>query len=88
MTIFVQAGAITETKAPLGNYEVRYAAGEKWYGDDHLFGPGTAYSKADQNFRFYEEPTADGYMINGCSITLYKVLNGNLSTSTINASQF
>jgi hypothetical protein len=88
MTIFVHSGANAETKVPIGNYEVRYAAGEKWYGDNHLFGPGTAYSKADENFQFYEEPTADGSIIHGCSITLYKVVNGNLSTSTIDSSQF
>lgn len=88
MTVFVQAGAFAEVKVPIGSYEVRYASGDKWYGKDHLFGPRTAYSKADENFRFSEEVTPTGFTTDVWSITLYKVQNGNLSTSTIDSSQF
>jgi len=88
MTVFVQAGAFAEVKVPIGSYEVRYASGDKWYGKEHLFGPTTAYSKADENFRFSEEVTSTGYTTDVWSITLYKVQNGNLSTSTIDSSQF
>lgn len=84
MTIFVRGGTAVTTEVPLGTYEVRYASGEKWYGYEHLFGPSTGYSKAESSFRF--EKT--GYDITGYTLTLYRVSNGNLRTSTINPSQF
>jgi hypothetical protein len=79
LTIFVQGGTAVNIRAPLETYEVRYAAGETWYGDDLLFGPGTSYSKADKTFAFNQV----GNDVRGFTITLYKVLHGNLSTSTI-----
>jgi hypothetical protein len=63
---------------------VRYAGGTKWYGDDYLFGPETTYSKADEVFTFEKV----GNSVSGFSITLYKVVNGNLSTSSIEPTEF
>lgn len=84
MTIFIRGGNTVSTEVPLGTYEVKYASGEKWYGYKHLFGPDTGYSKAESKFTF--ENT--GYQISGYTITLYRVSNGNLRTSTISRSQF
>lgn len=84
MTIFVRGGFTVSTEVPLGTYEVKYASGEKWYGYEHLFGPDTGYSKAESLFTF--ENT--GYQISGYTITLYRVSNGNLRTSTISPAQF
>ena len=84
MTIFVKGGTTISTKVPLGTYEVKYATGTEWYGYKHLFGPDTGYSKAESIFTF--ENT--GYQISGYTITLYRVSNGNLRTSTISPSQF
>ncbi len=84
MTIFIRGGNTVSTEVPLGTYEVKYASGNKWYGYKHLFGPETGYSKAESVFTF--ENT--GYQISGYTITLYRVSNGNLRTSTINPSQF
>ena len=84
MTIFVRGGNQIETKVPLGNFEITYASGDKWYGYNHLFGEKTEYSKADEIFSFRDT----GYQINGYTITLYRVSNGNLSTTSINKSNF
>ena len=84
MTVFVRGGNTVSTEAPLGAYEIKYASGEKWYGYKHLFGPDAGYSKAESLFTF--ENT--GYQYTGYTITLYRVANGNLRTSTINRSQF
>ena len=84
LTVFVQGGTTVNIKAPLGTYEVRYAGGDTWYGDDHLFGPDTSYSKADKTFAFRQI----GNEVQGFTITLYKVLHGNLSTSQIDPAQF
>lgn len=59
MTIFVQGGSTLERKVPFGNYIVKYASGEKWYGYRHLFGPSTAYSKADETFNFHIAQTGN-----------------------------
>jgi len=69
---------------PLGTYEVRYAGGETWYGYTYLFGKDTAYSKADETFTF----EVVGNQISGFTITLYQVVNGNLSTSRIRPNEF
>lgn len=84
MTIFVRGGSDIETKVPLGNFEITYASGDKWYGYNYLFGPDTGYSKADEVFSFRNT----GYQINGYTITLYRVSNGNLRTTNINKSDF
>ena len=69
---------------PLGNYIVKYAAGDRWYGYEHLFGPETGYSKAGEVFSF----AVVGNKISGYTITLYKVRNGNLHTQTIRKEDF
>ena len=84
MSIFVWGGSVINVKAPLGDYIVKYAAGDEWYGYRYLFGPETSYSQAETIFSFRQ----DGTRLTGYSITLYKVLNGNLQTRSINASEF
>ena len=86
MGIFVRAGTTTEVDVPLGTYDFRYAMGSVWYGTDKgcLFGPGTICAKANTLFRFYDS----GDRINGHAVTLYRVRNGNMSTSTISLEDF
>ena len=79
MTVFIRGGVTVNVDVPLGTFEVRYAAGERWYGYEHLFGPDTACSKADKTFEFRIE----GNQISGYTLTLYKVAHGNLHTSKI-----
>ena len=52
MTVFVRGGETVDTRAPLGSFHVKYASGDTWYGYDHLFGPETTYTKADETFVF------------------------------------
>jgi len=84
VAVFVRAGSKTEIKVPLGNYEVRYASGQKWYGPTHLFGPDTSRTKVAGAMRFW----AAGEVVHGHSITLYRVSGGNLRTERISASEF
>ena len=84
LTVFVRSGTTVEIEVPLGTYEVRYAAGQTWYGYEHFFGENTAYTKADKSFTF----EVVGNEINGFTITLYKVAHGNLTTSSISANEF
>jgi len=84
LTVFVQRGTKVNIDVPFGTYEVRYASGETWYGYEYLFGPDTAYSKADKKFTFEVIEN----QISGFTITLYKVAHGNLHTSAIKPIDF
>jgi hypothetical protein len=84
LTVFVRSGHQVDMRVPLGTYIVKYASGQKWYGYQHLFGPNTAYTKADSTFAFRRE----GNQLKGFSITLYAVPGGNLSTLPIKPTDF
>jgi hypothetical protein len=84
LTVFVRSGHQVDMRVPFGTYIVKYASGQKWYGYTHLFGPNTAYTKADSTFAFRRE----GNQIKGFSITLYTVEGGNLSTLPITPKDF
>jgi hypothetical protein len=84
LTVFVRSGHQVDMRVPFGTYVVKYAWGQKWYGYQHLFGPNTAYTKADTTFAFRRE----GNQIKGFSITLYTVEGGNVGTLPVNPSDF
>jgi hypothetical protein len=84
LTAYIVGGLSFETKMPLGTYEIRYAAGDTWYGTDYYFGPDTAFSKATELFDF----TFDGYQYAGYVVELILQTNGNLETTDINQSDF
>jgi len=50
--LYVVGGQPVEFLVPLGTYGVKFATGEKWYGDKHLFGPSTQYGKFDELMDF------------------------------------
>lgn len=84
LDVFIRGGSTIELEVPLGTYLLKYAAGQTWYGYEHNFGPATGYSKADSNFRFYN----DGYKVTGYTVTLYQVRDGNLRTSRLAPEEF
>ena len=84
LDVFIRGGSTIEIKVPLGTYHLKYAIGQTWYGYEHYFGPSTRYTKADSNFRFYD----DGRSLSGYTVTLYQVRDGNLSTSRLSPGQF
>ncbi len=84
LTVFVSGGIPVQVDVPLGNYVVKYASGQTWYGYEHLFGRETGYSKAQETFSF----RVQGDTVSGYTITLYKVENGNLSTKEIRKDEF
>ena len=84
LNVFIRSGQSVEVEVPLGSYEIRYAAGEKWYGQHHLFGPKTQYGKADRIFEFKE---VGGY-VHGYTVELIWQSDGNLRTLSINPSEF
>lgn len=84
VAFFIRPGQTAKYLMPLGDFELRYASGDKWYGLQDLFGADTVYSKANDILSF----TFDGEYYNGHTITLYPVSNGNMSTETISEDDF
>lgn len=85
MTIFAKGGETISTAVPLGTYELRYAAGEKWCGYEHHYKHETnCCYKADKKLTFAATET----QFSGYTVTLYRVPSGNLSTSRIPSERF
>lgn len=82
--MLIRGGDRLEVLMPLGTYELRYATGETWYGEELLFGPATRYSRADAPFQFRN----NGYQYEGYTVELYLQAGGNLDLDSISASQF
>ena len=83
-TLFVRKNSSINLKVPLSEYIVKYATGDEWYGVDKLFGFSTNIYEFNKKLLFYREGTT----INGHTLTLNEVLNGNLPKKTISKSSF
>ncbi len=84
MTMFIRKGESLDILVPLGSYELRYACGENWYGEEYLFGKNTEYYKTDDTFDFTEDK--EGY--NGWTVDLTGQIDGNLETPEIDDDDF
>lgn len=84
MTFYIRSGQTFDTEVPLGSYRIKYATGDIWYGESHLFGPETKYSEAEKVFQF----ALNGNEISGYTVELIRQRGGNLQTKTIAPSQF
>ena len=81
MTIFAKGGETISTVVPLGTYEIRYAAGEKWCGyRDHFKHETNCCHKADRRLTFTDTARY--------TITLYSVFDGNLGMSSMSPERF
>ncbi len=45
LSLFLRSGDQLKVNLPLGTYELKYAAGETWYGPGWLFGNATTFSR-------------------------------------------
>lgn len=84
LCFFVHGGQNAEVYVPLGTYELVYAYGVEWFGEENLFGVDTSYTKADDTFEFSQDET----QIYGWTIDLFFQYDGNLDTVPIDASEF
>ncbi len=84
ITIFIQDGETIKAVIPTGTYQMRIAAGNKWYGYEKYFGKEGSYSQAKENLTF--EYQTDG--VRGYEITLYGVIGGNLKTQETRLEDF
>jgi len=84
LIFFVRSGQTAVVNVPGGVYELRYAAGDKWYGEEYLFGPETLYRRADEQFVL----RVDGDRVSGFTVELIKQIDGNLKETPIRPSDF
>jgi len=84
IAIFIVGGKSAEIDVPLGTYYLKYAVGEKWYGEKYHFGPYTRYYKASDEFIFEIE----GEQVLGYTLELFKQPGGNLREEIINVNEF
>jgi len=84
MKIFVRGGETIEVKVPIGEYKVKLASGENWYGDKVRFGPKTNYALFDGTFTF----RVKGDQLEGHFIKLQPIVHGNLTRQSLEAKDF
>ena len=87
---FFKAGYDVGINVAYGSYTLKYAFGTKWYGDKIRFGLSGSYSKANTVLDFKREESWDRfrYINTGHSLTLFKVFNGNMTTTDIRMEDF
>ena len=84
VAIFMRGGETKKMHVPLGTYKIKYASGINWYGENYLFGHKTQYTASDKLLTF----KIPGSYVEGHTLTLYKVVDGNFSTYKIKADDF
>jgi hypothetical protein len=84
VAILVRGGSTVEVDIPIGTYNLKWCSGTIWYGEEGLFGPGQSCSTTPTAFRFWKT----GTYIEGHTITLYTVTDGNMSYRRLNPSEF
>ena len=84
MAFMILAGEEVNISVPLGEYEIFYTTGTTWYGNEDYFGKESGFYKCDGTFDF----DADDQSVNGWTLTLYAVPNGNLETDKIPQKDF
>lgn len=78
-TCFVCSGLQATINLPLGSYKIKYATGDTWYGEKHLFGSNTSYNEAEKRF----DIEVKGDYVTTYTVELFLQPNGNLHTKTI-----
>lgn len=84
LRVFVSPGQTVSVDVPVdgtsARYDLFYAAGSRWYGDEYTFGPDGTYARADDVFEFVEGRQ--------WQVELVLQPGGNLGTSGIDYADF
>ena len=81
MSLYVPAGTTQDVEVPIGQYVLKSASGERWCGDNELFGTSTSTSIAIETFSF---ASADVHW----TVELIRQKSGNLRQRAIPRSEF
>ena len=83
LEIYVRENETASVNVRDGKYYLKYATRERWFGNNELFGSKTSYTKANTIVSFTTTYSGSYVNYNEQEITLYKVSNGNLTTTPI-----
>lgn len=83
-SVFARAGEDLEVEVPRGRFEVFLKTGQKWYGDQHQFGPFSYCSKLDNE---YQMLSSNG-VVDVWTIRLKRQQGGNLTQSSVSSAEF
>ena len=76
----IRSGLSAETSIPPGSYRLKFACGQRWYGEKDLFGPEGRYLAIDNEIRI---PVNTVYTLN-----MTPTVNGQIRDFTIGARDF
>jgi len=84
IAFYVRGGTKSSVDVPAGLFELLYASGSEWYGEELLFGSDTNYYFAGELLAFFD----DGETATVRTVTLDKQYNSNLDMEEISAAEF
>ena len=90
---YVRRGDTLEIELEPGNYTIKSASGTQWLDKFDFFGPRTTYSKystldGNTSMILTKEKKVDGWNADVITLSLTKVVNGNIITKTIGKDSF
>ncbi len=92
LTAYIRGGRPFEVDIPIGTYQIKYATGNIWYGEEDDFGSEAFYFKADELFPFTSTSTSTStsteYQYSGYTIELILKKRGNLDKKRISKLEF
>jgi hypothetical protein len=85
---FVRTGETARLSLRDGSYEVRYASGPRWYGENQLFGEETELLKGTDPITLRVISMSGGYQLQGGELILEKQIGGNFPDQAISPTEF
>ena len=88
MTVYIRGGESATVHIKDGNYRLRYATGEKWYGEAELFGTATSFYSVDTVLRFSTDRVGNDIFSQRYDLALRASPEGAAAAAAIPADQF
>jgi hypothetical protein len=85
---FIRNGETARLSLRGDDYEIHYASGDTWYGEDEMFGRETGIAKGLEAIELREVPVDGGVQLMGGELFLEKQLNGNFPDVAIDKNRF
>jgi hypothetical protein len=87
--VYVKANhAVQMKEIPVGTYRLAYMAGLDWDEGDATFRCDPDYAEFERNFVFTEETNQQGVQYHAVTVTLHRVVGGNVRTKRISRKEF
>ena len=88
LTFYVRAGETAAVHVKDGNYTLRYATGDKWYGADELFGAATRFYSVDTVLRFSTDRVGGDIFSQNYRVEISASSDGAISAVPTEADRF